>query len=130
MEVLKHPNIVEFQEQYTSHQRGVLNIVLEYADSGDLAQKIRERKGKGKAVHWSEDQVLDWFTQICLAVKHVHDRKILHRDIKPSNVFLSGKDKVKLGDFGIAKVLNKTKSNAKSFVGTSYYMSPEILKGK
>jgi len=65
-----------------------------------------------------------------LAVKHVHDRKILHRDLKSSNVFLTNNNRVKLGDFGIAKVLNKTTSKAKSFVGTPYYISPEIIEGK
>ena len=42
LEVLKHPNIVAFREQYTSGQRGVLNIVIEYADGGDLEAKIKE----------------------------------------------------------------------------------------
>lgn len=52
-----------------------------------------------------EDQILDWFVQISLALKHVHDRKILHRDLKSQNIFLTGRGKlIKLGDFGIAKV--------------------------
>jgi NIMA (never in mitosis gene a)-related kinase len=57
---------------------------------------------------FSEDQVMNWFTQICLAIKHVHDRKILHRDLKSQNVFLTKLGIVKLGDFGIAKVLSST----------------------
>ena len=51
-------------------------------------------------------QILDWFVQICLAIKHVHDRKILHRDIKSQNIFLTqvdGKLTIKLGDFGISR---------------------------
>ncbi len=78
----------------------------------------------------SEDQVLNWFTQICLAIKHVHDRKILHRDLKSQNVFLTKQGIVKLGDFGIAKVLESTVAQAQTIVGTPYYLSPEIIENK
>lgn len=61
-------------------------------------------------------------------MKHVHDRKILHRDLKSQNVFLTKKGMVKLGDFGIARVLSNTKSRAKTVVGTPYYLSPEIIE--
>jgi NIMA (never in mitosis gene a)-related kinase len=74
--------------------------------------------------------VLNWFTQICLAMKHVHDRKILHRDLKSQNIFLTKRNFVKLGDFGIARVLSHTKSAAKTVVGTPYYLSPEIIESK
>jgi NIMA (never in mitosis gene a)-related kinase len=74
--------------------------------------------------------VLNWFTQICLALKHVHDRKILHRDLKSQNIFLTKKGMIKLGDFGIARVLSDTKSKAKTVVGTPYYLSPEIIKSE
>jgi len=46
--------------------------------------------------------------QIALAIKHIHDRKILHRDLKTQNIFLNGKNEVKMGDFGIARVLQHT----------------------
>ena len=63
-----------------------------------------------------------------MAIKHVHDRKILHRDLKSQNIFLTKRDFVKLGDFGIARVLSYTKSAAKTVVGTPYYLSPEIIE--
>ena len=50
---------------------------------------------------------MNWFVQICLGLKHVHDRKILHRDIKTQNIFITKSGVVKLGDFGIARVLNR-----------------------
>lgn len=78
--------------------------------------------------YFSEDLVLSWFTQICLALKHCHDRKILHRDLKSQNIFLTKKNIVKLGDFGIARVLSNTGSKAKTVVGTPYYLSPEIIE--
>lgn len=73
---------------------------------------------------------MDWFTQICLAIKHIHDKKILHRDLKSQNVFLTKNGLVKLGDFGIAKCLMFTLDKAKTVVGTPYYLSPEIVENR
>lgn len=103
IEHLEHPNIVKFIETFKT-KRGKLCIVMDYADGGDLAGKIKDQRGK----HFSEQQILDWFTQMCLGMKHVHDRKIIHRDLKGANVFLTKKGYVKIGDFGIAKVLSHT----------------------
>jgi serine/threonine protein kinase len=47
---------------------------------GDLAQMIKKQKDKGG--YFSEDMIWSWFVQICLAIKHIHDRKIMHRDLK------------------------------------------------
>ena len=65
-----------------------------------------------------------------MAIKHCHDRKILHRDLKSQNIFLTKKNIVKLGDFGIARVLSNTRSKAKTVVGTPYYLSPEIIESQ
>lgn len=66
--------------------------------------------------------------QLVEALQECHRRKdgahVLHRDLKPANVFLDGNDNVKLGDFGLARVLQHDTSFAKTFVGTPYYMSP------
>lgn len=67
---------------------------------------------------------------MCLGMKHIHDRKIIHRDIKGANVFLTKKGIVKIGDFGIAKVLSQTLQKARTMVGTPYYLSPEIIQSK
>ena len=95
---------------------------MSYADGGDLGQRIKEMKSKGNV--FPESQILDWFTQTCLAVQHVHERRIIHRDIKSQNIFLTKDSKVKLGDFGIARPLQLTLQKIKSVVGTPYYMSP------
>lgn len=98
---------------------------MDYADGGDLAKQIKQ------AVQpFSENLILNWFTQLCLAVKHCHDKKIIHRDIKTSNVFLMKDGVIKLGDFGIAKILSVTTPCAKSIVGTPYYMAPEMFESQ
>lgn len=99
---------------------------LSIKSGGDLANKVKERRGQ----HFPEAQILDWFTQICLAMKHVHDRKIIHRDLKGQNIFLTKSGIIKLGDFGIARVLTNTRDNARTMVGTPYYISPEIIENK
>ena len=63
-------------------------------------------------------------------MKHIHDRKVLHRDLKSQNIFLTKGNMVKLGDFGIAKMLSNTNQMVKTMVGTPYYLSPEIVEGK
>uniref|UniRef100_A0AAY4D614 non-specific serine/threonine protein kinase n=1 Tax=Denticeps clupeoides TaxID=299321 RepID=A0AAY4D614_9TELE len=122
---MNHPNIVTF---FTSFQEmGNLYIVMEYCDGGDLMKKIYMQRGQ----LFSEEQIVDWFVQICLGLKHIHDRKILHRDIKAQNIFLSeGGTKAKLGDFGIAKMLKNTMELARTCVGTPYYLSPEICENQ
>jgi NIMA (never in mitosis gene a)-related kinase len=133
LEVLNHPNIVRFREVYKT-KKGKLCIVMDYADGGDLQTKVKDRlkqkTSSGKVNYMTENEVLDIFTQICLAIKHTHDKKILHRDLKSQNIFLTKRGIVKLGDFGIARVLSHTRSAAKTVVGTPYYLSPEIIKSE
>ncbi|XP_069378533.1 serine/threonine-protein kinase Nek1 isoform X1 [Paralichthys olivaceus] len=121
---MSHPNIVQYKDSF--EEGGCLFIVMDYCEGGDLFKKINSQKG----VLFSEDQILDWFVQICLALKHVHDRKILHRDIKSQNIFLTKDGTVQLGDFGIARVLNSTVELARTCIGTPYYLSPEICENK
>ncbi|KAF6095752.1 NIMA related kinase 1 [Phyllostomus discolor] len=121
---MKHPNIVQYRESF--EENGSLYIVMDYCEGGDLFKRINAQKG----ILFPEDQILDWFVQICLALKHVHDRKILHRDIKSQNIFLTKDGTIQLGDFGIARVLNSTVELARTCIGTPYYLSPEICENK
>ena len=124
---LDHPNIIKLFEAFESKvPKHTLNIVTEYADGGDLSEKIKSQNNKP----FTESDILDYFTQICLALKHIHEKKIIHRDLKSGNVFLMQSGLVKLGDFGIAKNFQNTMDKAKTMVGTPYYLSPEILENK
>ncbi|XP_036913488.1 serine/threonine-protein kinase Nek3 isoform X2 [Sturnira hondurensis] len=117
---MKHPNVVAFKESFEAE--GHLYIVMEYCDGGDLMQRIKRQKGR----LFPEDTILNWFTQMCLGVNHIHKRRVLHRDIKSKNIFLTQSGKVKLGDFGSARLLSSPMALACTYVGTPYYVPPEI----
>jgi len=101
---------------------------MDFADGGDLYTKIAQRKKMGKL--FSEEQAITWFLQMALALKHIHSRHILHRDLKTQNIFLTAKGEVKIGDFGIARILQHTYDLVKTAIGTPYYLSPEICQEK
>ena len=124
LKAMRHPYIVTYRESFMDKR--CLCIVMDYADGGDMYRKIAKQKQLGKG--FPENMILDWFVQICLAIKHIHDKKILHRDLKTQNVFLTSKGEVKIGDFGIARVLQHTYDCAQTAIGTPYYLSPEICQ--
>ena len=101
-----HPNIVQYREAF--EQGGALYIVMKYCDSGDLSSFIHNRHGS----RIPEDQILNILVQICLGLKHIHDRKFLYRDLKSQNIFLHHQAIVHLGDFGIARCLDSTMQTA------------------
>ncbi|KAM6992226.1 serine/threonine-protein kinase Nek2 [Tautogolabrus adspersus] len=125
---LKHPNIVRYHDRIIDRSNATLYIVMEYCEGGDLSSLItrciKERR------YLEEQFILRVMAQLTLALKECHRRSdgratVLHRDLKPANIFLDIKQNVKLGDFGLARILNHDTSFARTFVGTPYYMSPE-----
>jgi NIMA (never in mitosis gene a)-related kinase len=101
-----------------------LCIVMDYAEGGDLFKVVDRARRKCQPI--GEPKILRWMTQSFLAIKYLHDKHVLHRDLKSQNIFLSGSGRIKLGDFGISKVLENTECFAKTSIGTPYYLAPEI----
>ena len=124
LQKLRHTNIVAYKDSFLDREQ-YLNIVMIYCDGGDIYTKTRQAKGK----NFSEQQIMDWLVQMALALYYLHERKILHRDLKTQNIFLKN-GKIRLGDFGIAKVLDSTRDFANTCIGTPYYMSPELFKNR
>ncbi|KAG5509795.1 hypothetical protein GH5_05664 [Leishmania sp. Ghana 2012 LV757] len=120
---LRHPNVINYVDSFLARKSDNLCIVMEYAESGDVSTRLKRSYG----VNVPERQVLDWFIQLVLSLDYVHQRKILHRDVKTQNIFLTHENLIKLGDFGIARTLANTYDQARTFVGTPYYLSPELI---
>lgn len=127
---LKHPNIVRYYDRIIDRSNTTLYIVMEHCEGGDLASLIsRCIKDRRYLEEWFVLRVL---AQLGLALRECHRRSdgqttVLHRDLKPANIFLDARHNVKLGDFGLARILHHDTSFAKTFVGTPYYMSPEQM---
>ena len=112
---LKHENIVKLYDHMETSNNSYL--ILELCNNGDLSQF---QKGIG------EEQTIIYLRQIVKALKVLHEYNIVHRDLKPANIFLSSDSKIKLGDFGLARTVN-FENVAETYVGTPFYMSPEVL---
>lgn len=126
LEQLKHPHIVLFLESFFDPRDEYLCILQDYCDGGTLYEKIQDAKQDKVALE--EDQILKWFMQIVMAVQYIHSKRVLHRDIKTQNVFLMKNGVAKLGDFGIAKVMDNSMDMAQTCVGTPCYLSPEVCQ--
>lgn len=120
---LDNPYIVRYHDSFLDGE--YFCIITEYCEGGDLDVRFKKLKKENKKL--SEQQVLDWFVQLLSAVNYMHSRRVLHRDLKARNIFLRN-EIIRIGDFGISRILMGTMDMATTFTGTPYYMSPEVLK--
>ncbi|KAK5991271.1 G2-specific protein kinase nim-1 [Cladobotryum mycophilum] len=146
---LRHPNIVAYYHREHLKLSQDLHLYMEYCGNGDLGRVIKDLQVKGQRAQ--ESFVWSIFSQLVLALYRCHygvdppevgtnvlglhgssnpktptgTMTILHRDLKPENVFLGEDNSVKLGDFGLSKMI-KSHDFASTYVGTPFYMSPEI----
>ncbi|XP_029445199.1 serine/threonine-protein kinase Nek11 isoform X2 [Rhinatrema bivittatum] len=120
---LDHPAIVKFYASFLEKES--FCIITEYCEGQDLDFKIQEYKKAGNM--FTESQIVEWFIELLLGVNYMHERRILHRDLKAKNIFLKN-NHLKIGDFGVSRLLMGSCDLATTFTGTPYYMSPEALK--
>ncbi|KAI9596113.1 kinase-like domain-containing protein [Syncephalis fuscata] len=139
---LRHPNIVRYHERQIDQDLRCIYIVMEYCSGGDLAAVIKYYKGRNMQI--PEETIWQVLAQILFALHECHQGRviknqtdgsesrviILHRDLKPDNIFLDEQHNVKLGDFGLSRAMEAASEKfAQTFLGTPYYMSPEIVSG-
>ena len=115
---LAHENIIKLYNVHEDNEN--INIIMEYAEKGNLFQLISKEK-----TGLDESKAFEYFIQVVNAVYYLHINNIIHRDIKPENILIGNDNKIKLCDFGWAKEL--TLENRSTFCGTVEYMAPEIV---
>ncbi|UZJ56454.1 hypothetical protein CBS101457_005774 [Exobasidium rhododendri] len=151
---LQHENIVKYEERFIDRENQILYIVMEYCEGGDLGSTIKRCRKTSTLL--PEEMVWSYVSQMVLGLDACHYRgqqppagpscnnnggsaspteemtipssAVLHRDLKPENVFLDGNQNIKIGDFGLSKEV-AAQSFACTYVGTPYYMSPELATG-
>src|SRR5579862_98311 len=121
---LNHSHITTVYE--FGESGGYFFFLMEYVDGVNLRQALRSKT-------MTPEQALAIVPQICDALQYAHDEGIVHRDIKPENILIDKKGRVKIADFGLAKLLNKSESDrtltgAGQAMGTLHYMAPEQLE--
>ena len=121
---VKSTFVIAYKEAFIDETDQSLCIVMEYADKGDLYQKITQFKKMGCLI----DEVDIWriFIQMTKGLKALHDLKILHRDLKSANIFLFSDGSAKIGDLNVSKVAYKGLGYTQT--GTPYYASPEVWR--
>jgi eukaryotic-like serine/threonine-protein kinase len=114
-----HPHIVTVYD--VGEEEGFPYIVSQYMAGGTVAEQLRQAEGQRLPVA----QVLRLADQLCSALGYAHHHRVIHRDLKPSNVWLGTEGAAKLGDFGLATVLDRSRLTlAGMVVGTVAYMAP------
>src|SRR5689334_320253 len=137
---VQHPNVIGVTD-FGKSEEGVFFLVMEYVEGESLYQLLR-REGTIPV-----QRTLTLLRQTCAGVEAAHDEGILHRDLKPANIFivqrkkkdgstLGGDDIVKVGDFGLAKIINQSLAGltsgsgpaSRGILGTPEYMAPEQMQ--
>ena len=121
---LNHPNIIGYKDAFYDEKSRTLNMIMEYADDGDISHKIQDNLKR--RLRFEESTIWEWIIQLLKGLKYLHDNKIMHRDLKCANIFLMKNGLLKIGDLNVSKF---AKSNmARTQTGTPFYLAPEIWK--
>ena len=124
---VNHPNVIGYKEAFWNDKESSLNIVMEYADDGDLQTKIQKMRKEGGM--FTENLIWSYSIQMIEGLKALHDKKIMHRDLKSANIFLvKDNHQCKLGDMNVSKVIKDKVLLTQT--GTPYYASPEVWNDK
>ena len=124
---ISSPFIISYKEAFIEESDKSLCIVMEYADDGDLYQKITQYKKMNLSME--ESDIWRVFIQIVKGLKVLHDLKILHRDLKSANILLFNDGSAKIGDCNVSKIFYGDKNLGYTQTGTPYYASPEVKAG-
>ncbi|KJA14333.1 hypothetical protein HYPSUDRAFT_208789 [Hypholoma sublateritium FD-334 SS-4] len=116
---LQHPNIVNFQDCFEDSEN--VYMTLELCPSGSLMDMLRRRR------RFTEPESRFFMVQLIGACHYMHTHQVIHRDLKLGNLFLDANMNVKVGDFGLAALIENPGERKKTICGTPNYIAPEVL---
>jgi TonB family protein len=119
---LSHPNIVTLFD--IGEENGLPYLAMEFVEGETLSSLLE------KGLRFKPEKVIGLVSQVAAAVDYAHSKGVIHRDIKPSNLILSEGDRIKVTDFGIAKLIDAEMTQSGTLLGTPSYMSPEQAMGE
>ncbi|XP_047261582.1 serine/threonine-protein kinase Nek6-like, partial [Capsicum annuum] len=120
---LSHPCLLEFKEAWVD-KGSCICIVADYCEDENMAEVLRKSRG----ALFPEEKLCKWLTHLLLALEHLHSNRVHHRDLKLCNIFITKDNNIRLGDFGLGKLLD-AEGLASSVSGTQNDMCPELLAG-
>ena len=119
-------NIIKYYEYEIKDNN--FYILMEYGGNSDLKKFIEGYKDRETYI--DEKVIKDIIIQICHGLKDIHNAKIIHRDLSPDNIFINENNKIKIGDFGIATIINESNDSINEQIGKIYYTAPEVENGR
>ncbi|MBP7587408.1 MAG: serine/threonine protein kinase [Thermoanaerobaculia bacterium] len=122
--ILSHPNIVTIHDVVDEGGEGTCFIAMEFVKGTNLKQLMQRPET------FSHDRLIDILSQIAEGLDYAHSRGVVHRDIKPANILIAQDGKVKITDFGIARLDTSNLTMEGQLLGTPNYMAPEQIQGK
>ncbi|KAL7418900.1 Cell cycle serine/threonine-protein kinase cdc5/MSD2 [Cryptotrichosporon argae] len=118
-QMLQHPNVVSFRDCFEDEDN--VYMLLELCDHGSMMDFLRRRR------QYTEPEARFYLVQLVGACQYMHDNNVIHRDLKLGNLFLDRDMNIKVGDFGLAALIEKPGDRKKTICGTPNYIAPEVL---
>jgi serine/threonine-protein kinase len=122
--ILSHPNIVTIHDVVEESEEGLAFIAMEYVRGTNLKALLQGDQPLSLAF------VVDVIAQVADALDYAHSHRVIHRDVKPANILITADNRVKITDFGIARLDTSNLTQEGQLLGTPNYMSPEQIQGK
>ncbi|HWN41213.1 MAG TPA: serine/threonine-protein kinase [Thermoanaerobaculia bacterium] len=122
--ILSHPNIVTIHDVVEQTEEGLAFIAMEYVRGTTLKALLQSDQPM------SLQFIVDLVAQIAEALDYAHAHRVIHRDVKPANILITADNKVKITDFGIARLDTSNLTQEGQLLGTPNYMAPEQIQGK
>jgi NIMA (never in mitosis gene a)-related kinase len=121
---LDHPNIIKYIDHFVS-EKGFFSLISEFAPNGTLKDIIMNEDKRPK----TEKEIRKYFTMMCEGLNYLHSKNIIHRDFKPDNIFIGSDGLLKIGDFGLSKIMSASQflASSKKICTGPLYKAPELV---